>query len=168
MTTQKPLGFVWTVSSTFAPPVWRPTKESNSPENTQSDRRKKHHKVCWCHSFSFVKTRFFLWQMKRTCSKSMLETFSADNFFHPCTPHEEPSLVFQRSTECQLRGPCSVTSTSKSLWSCSVRPVTCWPVGTANLSSTRTTSTTMICNIALQIFTLRLYNSVQLCDFIHV
>lgn len=45
MTTQKLLGFVLSVWSTCVPPVWRPTKESNSPKTIWSDRSRKYHKV---------------------------------------------------------------------------------------------------------------------------
>lgn len=48
-------------------------------------------------------------------------------------------FIFQKSMDGQLRGRCSATSTSKSRWSCSVRPVTCWPAVTVNWSGTKTT-----------------------------
>lgn len=45
MTTPKLLGFVLSVWSTCVLPVWRPTKESNSPKTIWSDRSRKYHKV---------------------------------------------------------------------------------------------------------------------------
>jgi len=77
-----------------------------------------------------------------------------------------PSIVSQKSMGCRLRGRCSVRSTSRSRWSSSVRPATCWPVVTASWSSTRTTSIVTIYNITqyilylvltFQFFTLQPY-----------
>lgn len=54
-------------------------------------------------------------------------------------------LVFQSLWVFPLIGQCSVKSTSRSPWSCSVKPVIYQPVETVSYSSTRTTSTEYWC-----------------------